>query len=607
MPHHRLQILLDNEALIPHFQPIVALGDGSVTGHEALIRTWPDCPWPHPDALFRHARVAGKLVALEMLCLRLSLHAWRRAGMASKLFLNLSPSGLMAAAEDGRHLMDLLQQWKMGPGRIVIELTEHERVQDLTELKEAWRCLRQHGVHFALDDFGDGRSSLRLWSELKPDIVKLDKYFTHQIHLSPEKHQTVRALLQISETFQTQVIAEGVESLEELKILKDMGVSFGQGWLLGMPTHPPQECLPDLIRQELQRPEISVYPHLQRTPDATERTRQLLVNAPPLPACATVSDVWLHFQRHRAAPGVALLQDGKIMGMLARHAFTTQYAQPYFAEVHGKSVALEFAVDNPLQIELETPVDKLIEILKSTDMSCLTDGFVMTENGIYKGLGVGRELVRTVTEARVESARHANPLTFLPGNLPIQHHLERLLKKGVGFTTCYADLNEFKAYNDCYGHWRGDQVIRLLAKVLQEHLAPHVDFLGHVGGDDFILLLQSRDWHARCLRAVQVFNDQVEAHYDEGDRLRGGLMTEDRQGQVRHHPLVTLRIGALVAGPDSGLEAEDVSASVTRAKALAKRLGLAIYVCTPNPDPEKPDPTQSLHMTSALETEEIRI
>ena len=110
------------------------------------------------------------------------------------------------------------------------------------------------------------------------------------------------------------------------------------------------------------------------------------------------------------------------------------------------------------------------------------DGFIVTENGPYVGLGTGDQLVRSVTEARIEAARHANPLTFLPGNISISQHIERLLKKQVHFVACYADLNHFKPYNGYYGYWRGDEMIRLMARLAMEQCDTQRDFLGHVGG-----------------------------------------------------------------------------------------------------------------------------
>jgi GGDEF domain-containing protein len=174
---------------------------------------------------------------------------------------------------------------------------------------------------------------------------------------------------------------------------------------------------------------------------------------------------------------------------------------------------------------------------------------VVTDNGRYVGLGAGEQLVRVVTEARIEAARHGNPLTFLPGNIPITEHIARLLRSGGSFVACYCDLNDFKPFNDHYGYWRGDEMIRLVARTLVSQCDPRRDFIGHVGGDDFVVLFQSDDWHARCTRIVSVFNAGSQRLCDEQALERGGIDSEDRHGVARFFPYTTLSIGAVPISP----------------------------------------------------------
>ncbi|MBA3597700.1 MAG: EAL domain-containing protein [Methylibium sp.] len=127
----------------------------------------------------------------------------------------------------------------MAPSCVVIELTEHEQVRDFDALLSACATLRRHGIGIALDDFGDGRSSLRLRSELKPDVVKSDKYFLKDLACHGDKLQTLRALLQIAETCGSRRVAEGVEGSEELRLARGLGITYGQGWALGRPAPNP--------------------------------------------------------------------------------------------------------------------------------------------------------------------------------------------------------------------------------------------------------------------------------------------------------------------------------------------------------------------------------
>jgi EAL domain-containing protein (putative c-di-GMP-specific phosphodiesterase class I) len=219
--------LVERRALAMHFQPLVRLDTAEVRAHEALVRPPARCPWPTPDALFEAARAEGSLERLEVECVRLALATWTAAGARGQLFVNLGADVLVAAIAGGRldAALDLVRAAGASPQALVIELTEHERVREVDALRAALDRVRAHGIALALDDFGDGRSSLRLWSELKPEYVKVDKYFSRGIDRNGSKVQTLRALLQIAETLGAQLVAEGVETADELRTLRDLGVA----------------------------------------------------------------------------------------------------------------------------------------------------------------------------------------------------------------------------------------------------------------------------------------------------------------------------------------------------------------------------------------------
>ena len=181
-----------------------------------------------------------------------------------------------------------------------------------------------------------------------------------------------------------------------------------------------------------------------------------------------------------------------------------------------------------------------------------------------------------VTSSR--PSRHANPLTFLPGNIPISHHIERLLQSGVDFVACYADLNNFKPFNDQYGYWRGDEMIRLVAKLAVAHCDPLADFVGHVGGDDFILLYQSADWQQQCQNMVSKFAVSAVELFDPPARLAGGIHAEDRHGVTRFFPMTTLSIGAVTVQSGDYVNAEQVASIAARAKHDAKTSGEGLVV-----------------------------
>ena len=564
------------------FQPLADLHKGTVFGHEALIRGPVGTPLHTPDALLALARSAGVLAVFELLCIETALADWHRAQGSGRLFLNISADVLVYALR--RHgadaLLAHLQRLQIEPQMLVLELTEHEQVADKQALQDAVRLLRANGVALALDDFGDGRSSLRLWSELRPEFVKIDKYFTRALQGpdGPDNLRMVQALLGIAEAFGTQLVAEGIETEADLRVLRELRIPYGQGYLLGRPATTPRQQMARAARTVLAEAKSLVVLR-QHLP-----TRPGVLHGFPRIAAPTVHPDTPHdalaalFHQHEALHAIALVRDGRPVALVNRQQFMNRYATLYFREVHGKRPCIGCADTAPRIVDIEDDIGVLAEILTSPDQRYLSDGFIITAGGQYAGLGTGEQLVRTVTEARIEAARHANPLTFLPGNIPINLQIDRLLGSGVDFVACHADLNDFKPFNDHYGYWRGDEMIRLVARVSLLHADPQHDFVGHVGGDDFVLLFQSADWHQRCERIVQEVDVQALALFDPAARAHGGIHGEDRDGQPRFYPCTTLSIGVVAVRGGQFRHADEVASQAALAKHDAKVARRAILV-----------------------------
>lgn len=567
-----LSRLLTDRLLSPVFQPVVSLGDGSIYAHEALIRGPRDTPLHTPDALLAAARSEGLLLDFELACVAVALAQWSAMKQPGRLFVNLSASAMvqMIRGRTVEALVSAIRALGIQPRMLVIEITEHEHVTDIGALNEVVQQVHAAGVMLALDDFGDGRSSLRLWSELQPDIVRIDKYFTMDVSRRAANLQTLRALLQIAEIFGTTLVAEGIENANDLRVVRDLGITLGQGYFMERPIPEPRVAIQTAAALVLSDTRVSVMPAMRRA-SVSGRLKELqAIQAPFVESSTTHEGVGRLFESHPALHSVAIVDDGVPVGLIDRRHFMERYAKRYFKELYGAEPCGTFANLSPRLIEREHDIEELVGILTSQDQRYLTEGFVVTDNGRYVGLGTGDQLVRLVTESRIEAARHANPLTFLPGNIPITEHIERLLASGGEFVACYGDLNNFKPFNDHYGYWRGDEMIRLMAELAVGHCDPQRDFVGHVGGDDFILLFQSGDWEVRCEALVASFNARAASLYDEAGRAAGGIHAEDRHGVVRFFEFTSLSIGAVRVQHGQFRTAELVANAAAAAKHQAK-------------------------------------
>lgn len=208
-------------------QPIVSLHDNSVMGAEALCRFRPT-PYRSPDKWFADARQVGSRRRLERAVITKTLDLLPDLPHALKLSINVSPDMLIAG-----DLADLID----GPfsDRIIFELTEHQHLGCLTALQQQMKQLRRLGAQIAVDDLGAAYASLNTVLQIKPDIVKLDREMVRGINLDPASRALAAGIAHFADAIGAQVVAEGIERQEEANTLRDLGVQFGQGFLLGRP------------------------------------------------------------------------------------------------------------------------------------------------------------------------------------------------------------------------------------------------------------------------------------------------------------------------------------------------------------------------------------
>jgi diguanylate cyclase (GGDEF)-like protein len=572
--------LIAEGRLRPVFQPILDVAKASIVAHEGLIRGPAGSALHLPGALFPAASAAGLTNELEFAAASVIFTAYAQSRCTGLLFVNFSARSITYLGSDRgrREFQDTLLRYQVPARSLVIEITEHERVEDHQILTHAIQFLRSLGVSIALDDFGDGKSSLRLWAELQPEYLKIDRYFCHGIHSDGKKVQTVKAMLQLAENFGSRVIAEGIEDISDLRIVRDLGVSLVQGYATGRPHEKPAAGVPSAALAVLAARDIAVFPELRRVSQFAPKAGRLLVEAPAVTAASTNQKLLELFQAHPQLHAIAVLDQDCPIGLVNRRRFTEKYMLPYYPEIYGRKSCTAFMDHDPVVIEISQPIEDLAQVLTSDDQRYLNDGFVLVDAGNYVGLGTAEQLVRSVTELRIEAARHANPLTFLPGNIPISEHIRRLLAGNSAFGATYCDLNNFKPFNDQFGYWQGDKMIRLLASIIIAECDPQRDFAGHVGGDDFVVLFQSADWETRCIRIISHFNTAALSLFDSETRSRGFIEAEDRKGNYSTFPLTTVSIGALYVRPGMFHIAEDVASAAAAAKHHAKRQNAGLYI-----------------------------
>ena len=175
----------------------------------------------------------------------------------------------------------------------------------------------------------------------------------------------------------------------------------------------------------------------------------------------------------------------------------------------------------------------------------LYDFITVTKDQQYLGIVTVKDLLETTIQIEIDNAKHLNPLTELPGNVLIERELESCLHNQRDYAVLYFDLDNFKPFNDLYGFEKGDLIIKLIATIMKATVSKE-HFIGHIGGDDFIAIVNSHEVDDLCQMMLTMFDDAVPQFYHEEDVRRGFVTTKNRHGIEEQYPLLTLSIAGIV-------------------------------------------------------------
>ncbi len=228
--------VLDARALRPVYQPIFSLVTGEPIGYEGLIRLSDGAPFANASALFAAAVRADRTVELDMACLEIVANGITGLEPGRYLSVNLSPRTLESDLFRPAEVTSLFLRRGIGPEQLVVEVTEREEILDLERLRINAAACRKAGMRLAADDVGAGNAGLRLLSEIQFDIVKIDLSLVQGGVMHDPSHGVLRALQELAERWHAKVVAEGVETGDQLAVIRELGIAAGQGYLLGRPA-----------------------------------------------------------------------------------------------------------------------------------------------------------------------------------------------------------------------------------------------------------------------------------------------------------------------------------------------------------------------------------
>lgn len=531
---HEVKEILRKQEITSWFQPIVDVENSALLGWEAFSKGPMTGEFKNTPALFDSAAEAGVLKPFDLMCLHSAASCFEQLQLDQKLFVHLTNEMLVASGRLKERVNNLIADNPIPPTRMVLEIDERSYLQNIEALLEASHGFKEQGFQLAIDNLELGTTAHSIWAELKPDFVKIDRRYVRNIHNHPTHQNFIRHIASRARAIQAKVIAEGVETLEEFNSLKAMGVQFVQGYLIQRPQLAPSAPALDAL-----------LPSTADTPNHTYLACDLVVTQNKIDASAKISEVLSTFEDKVFLSSLAVVEQERVVGLVHRAPFLA-----LLSKKQRRNVLLEL----PISAEMETDflsvdafaqVEQVSRLVTARARIHSEHDFVITSGEKFLGLSNAIELLRKMTRLKVGASRQADLLTLLPGSIPLGNCVNDLLEQGQAFTVALLDLTDFKTYNNHYGHSKGDEILVLFADMLRKHISETIGFIGHIGGDDFIVVIRHDDWQKILASLLTEFDHRVIAAYHEKDQAQGGIQSTDHFGDDSFFPFLSISGGAI--------------------------------------------------------------
>lgn len=524
------------------FQPIISLTDGTVMGYEALSRGPKNSYMRNPDVLLNIAKKFNKLWELEELFRCKALESISKTSINTKLFLNINPNIFDSLKFKNSFTEEYLKKFHLSCENIVFEITERNDITSMSIFKESIEYYKNQKYKIAIDDVGSGNSGLNRICYIKPHYIKLDMELIRDVDKHSTKQAIIKSMCEFSKLTNCNLIAEGIETKNELKTLINMGVQYGQGYFIQKPEAsiiPIKDEIINIIKI-LNIKEYNQYGYNISNVYISSISKNIETEKPDV----LVSDIDFKFKKNHDLLGICIVDNGHVKGVVTRNSFYSKLGWQYGYSLYSSKAISNIMNTNFLSVDYKMPIDMVIKLAMARAKETLYDHITITKDSKYYGMVTIKDLIEKTIEIEVDNARHSNPLTGLPGNVIIEQNLEKCIFSNGEYCVLYFDIDNFKPYNDVYGFENGDKVIKFLAKAISSNISS-ADFIGHIGGDDFIAVLSYWNTEKVCEKIIKDFDSLALDCYDEKDLKNGYITAQNRHGIVEKFPLVSVSIAGL--------------------------------------------------------------
>ncbi len=572
-----LDDIIKSENIRTVFQPIVSLVDGTILGYEALSRGPEGSPLERPDMLFKVAEANNMIWELEYLCRVKALEKAQKMVPIKMLFLNVDPKVMNDEKFKSGFTKDFILKLGIDPANIIFEITERTCIEDYKIFKKTIDNYIDQGFRIAIDDTGAGYSGLKMLAEVHPHYIKLDMDLIRDIDKKALNQALVKALAEFAISVNMKTIAEGIETIDELNVLIGFGIHYGQGYLLQRPS-------PGFLEITASNKNLILNKQAQMRKQYLQTSSSISIGEiarfdTPVNSSATGNVINEVFSGCVSVQGIPIVNNGAPVGLIMRSEFYAHLATQFGVAVFMNRPIQLLMNNSPLIVDYHTSIAQVSKTAISRREENLYDYIIITKDGQYYGITTVKNLLEEITRVELNSAKHSNPLTGLPGNPIIEEKIRNIFDSKEAAYVMYFDLDNFKSYNDIYGFENGDKIIALTAHIIQECLSSsssQENFLGHIGGDDFVAVTYTDDIRKLCDDIMQVFDNKVKNYYTETDKSNGYIIAKNRHGVEERFPIISISIAVVNNANNNFKVSEELSAKLST---LKKKCKLQCYSC----------------------------
>lgn len=575
-----LMEIIKNERITTLFQPIVSLRNGKVLGYEALSRGPKDTSLYSPIKLLKAAEKNSMLWELESLFRKKAIERAKNINEKQLLFLNVDPHIIEDEKFTQGFTKDILLKYNLSPDSIIFEITERTAIEDYKSFKKVLDNYMNQGYKIAIDDVGSGYSGMKTIKETYPNYIKIDMDLVRDVDKDTFKQAIIKAFVDLSFTTNIKLIAEGIETKEELEMLISLGVYAGQGYLIQRPselfTEPTSEIKNLIINFNNLRNNIMNYNNnYHYIGNIVYGEKAFKANA----SCGEIK----HYFDAKGKNGACIVKDDYPVGLIMRNTLDSELAKLYGVAVYSRRPISLVMDKNPLIVDFFTPINQVSELAMGREDEKTYDNIIITKNSKYFGMVSVKKLLQYATSLERNYVRELNPLTQLPGNAIIKRVLNDIIEYGNKSCILYLDLDDFKIYNDIYGFENGDRMLKATGSIINNTVKqrfPLNSFVGHIGGDDFFSIIETtkEECEKLCKDIILQFEKEKLKFFNEKDRENECIISENKSGKVQCYNLTSISIAVFYGNPKSFKKVDELALYISSIKKKAKKIPKSCFI-----------------------------